>query len=73
MPLWTQHLLVFLLVGLCCAYCLWGAISTLVGRRSKIGSCCAKGCPTAESHAKPQAATKTHFLPAEQLKPSKTK
>jgi hypothetical protein len=73
MPLWMQHTVVLLLVGACCAYCLWGAISTLIGRRSKIGSCCAKGCQTSEKAAQPQSAVKTHFLPAELLVSSKRK
>jgi hypothetical protein len=68
MPIWAQHLLVLLLVGACVAYALWGAITALMGKRSKLGSCCAKGCESVETSAKPQAAApRVHFLPAELL------
>jgi hypothetical protein len=63
-----QHLLVLLLVSACVAYALWGAVRTLVGKRSRLGSCCAKGCQTTEDPAKPQAASnRIVFLPVEML------
>jgi hypothetical protein len=64
MPLWPQHLLVILIVVACVAFVVHQATRTLVGKRSKLGSCCAKGCepPTPE-----QQAAKTQFMPVEML------
>jgi hypothetical protein len=63
---WLQHLLVLALVGLCVAYTTFQAIRSLRGKKSRLGSCCAKGCAA----AKPAAATteKIHFLPVEMLR-----
>jgi hypothetical protein len=43
----TQNLAVLLIVGGCAAYVLWQAIQAFRGRKSKLGSCCAKGCSVA--------------------------
>lgn len=73
MPLWFQHLLVMLLVSACVAYAIWGAVRTLVGKRSHLGSCCARGCGAGQTDAKRsdklQAAQtqRVVFLPAELL------
>ena len=60
----AQNLAVLLIVGICLAYVGWQAVQAFRGRKSKLGSCCAKGCGTAEkssdSPAKPAPA---QFLP----------
>jgi hypothetical protein len=73
MPSWLQHLLVLTLVGACVAYALWGAVRTLLGKRSHLGSCCAKGCGAGQKDAKQgdeSQVAKTQrvvFLPVELL------
>jgi hypothetical protein len=46
-----QNLAVLLIVGLCAAYVGWQMLQALRGRKSKLGSCCAKGCGVAEKSA----------------------
>ena len=73
MPLWLQHLLVLSLVGGCVVWVVWQGVQSLRGRRSRIGSCCAKGCsPTPDPAGAPSAAAtakaeKVVFLPVEAL------
>jgi len=66
-----QNLLVFLLVGACLAWVGRQAFQSLRGRRSKLGSCCAKGCAAtaAQPTEKQQstAAPRIAFIPLEQL------
>jgi hypothetical protein len=65
MPLWLQHLLVLALVGCCLTWIGYQSLRTLWGKRSRVGSCCSKGCaaqPPAES------GQKIIFLPAEMLR-----
>lgn len=67
MPLWLQHTLVLTLVGACVVYALWQGLRTLFGRQSRLGNCCAKGCPTTPA----QNSTNTQrivFLPADALR-----
>jgi hypothetical protein len=65
MPLELQHILVLLLVAACIAVIGVQAVRTLRGKKSKLGSCCAKGCePPAES-ASPRG---VHFMPVEMLR-----
>ena len=66
MATWLQHLLVLVLVGLCVAYTTIQAVRSLRGKKSRLGSCCAKGCAA----AKPAAAgsERIHFLPVEMLR-----
>src|SRR5436190_21575581 len=73
MPSWLQHLLVLLLVIGCCAFVARQALASLAGRKSKLGSCCAKGCSAGET-AKPAAAASAApkperivFMPIEML------
>ncbi|HEV8606592.1 MAG TPA: hypothetical protein VGQ99_14555 [Tepidisphaeraceae bacterium] len=62
MPLWTQHLLVILLITACAALLLRQAYRFYRGRST--GNCCSKGCaPTEQRPAQP----KTAFLPREFL------
>ena len=63
--LW-QHILVLLLVGACLTFVVWQGAKALGGRRSKLGSCCSKGCSTQE-HEKAGNPSKIQFLPAEML------
>ena len=74
MPLWLQHLLVVLIVLACIAFVARQMVRTFKLKKSKLGSCCAKGCEAFES-AKPQAndqkqaaAQRIVFMPAEMLR-----
>jgi hypothetical protein len=73
MALWVQHLLVLTVVFACAGYAVWGAVSSLVGKKSRIGSCCAKGCAAQLQQAKPEAAGRVVFLPVELLGKSRRK
>jgi hypothetical protein len=66
MPLWSQHLLVLLLVAGCTLLVARQVFQTLRGRKSAIGKCCAKGCDAAHEKAKPTSA-RTQFMPIEML------
>jgi hypothetical protein len=66
MPLWLQHFFVLLLVAGCVGYVGWQSFRSLLGKRSRVGSCCAKGCQTPASQA--SSTQKIHFLPAELLR-----
>jgi hypothetical protein len=66
MPSWTQHLLVFLLVGGAVAYLLLGFVKTLRGRKGAIGNCCSKGC-NPEPSPKQAHGERVVFLPVEML------
>ena len=66
MPLWLQHIIALSLVGLCLGYAIWQGARTLFGKRSRLGSCCGKGCGTATNA--PAATEKIHFLPSEMLR-----
>ena len=62
--MWTQHLLVLLLVGGCTAFVAWQGLRSLSGRKSKIGCAC-KSCPVTQS-ARPEG-KRIVFLPVESL------
>jgi hypothetical protein len=64
MPLVLQNILVLTLVAICIAIVIWQASRSLVGKRSKLGSCCAKGC---EAPKPEQQAARTQFMPVEML------
>jgi len=65
MPLWLQHLLVLSLVGGCFALVARQGFRSLLGKRSKLGSCCAKGC---QSQSQPTPSIeRVVFLPVESL------
>ncbi len=62
---WVQNLLALTLVGLCLAYVIWQAFASLRGKRSKLGSCCSKGCnPPATA---PSKSEKIIFFPSDML------
>jgi hypothetical protein len=60
----AQNFAVLLVVGGCVAYVVYQLAQAFRGRKSKLGSCCAKGCSVAEkavnAPAKPAPA---QFLP----------
>ncbi len=49
----------------CVAYIGWGAFVTLSGKKSKLGSCCAKGCGGQPVEKKTEA--QVQFLPIDLL------
>ena len=68
MPLWSQHLLVLLIVAAAAFVVLRNGIAALRGASNRLGSCCAKGC--AAALPKPSSAPKTErivFVPLESL------
>jgi hypothetical protein len=66
MRLFSQHLLVFLIVLACAAVVGWQIVQTFAGRKSKLGSCCSKGCePSAPKSQSNQP--RPQFLPLESL------
>jgi hypothetical protein len=73
MPMWTQHLLVLLIVAACVAFVARQVVRTFRLKKSKLGACCAKGCD-AGSSAKPQAEgqkpapERIVFMPVEMLR-----
>jgi len=64
MSIESQHLLVLLIVLACGGLVVWQIVQTFIGRKSKIGSCCAKGC---ESPPVNSPTTVNQFLPLESL------
>jgi hypothetical protein len=74
MPLWLQNLVVLLVVAACLAWVTRQAWQSLRGRRSRLGSCCAKGCAPQQT---PQdsgadktvapAPQRVQFIPVEML------
>jgi hypothetical protein len=60
----AQNLAVILVVGGCLAYIGWQLLQAFRGRKSKLGSCCAKGCAVKapDSRATPKPAP-VQFLP----------
>jgi hypothetical protein len=49
MSQWLQSVVALLLVAVCAGVVLSQFIRTFSGTRSKLGSCCNKGCPPAKS------------------------
>jgi len=72
MPLWIQHLLVLLIVAACVAFVARQMVRTFKLKKSKLGSCCAKGCDAGEKQspdgAKAQPAERVVFMPVEMLR-----
>ena len=65
MPLWLQHTLALLIVAGALLFVLRQLLSFLRGKRSRLGSCCAKGCtPPDTATNKPERVV---FLPVEML------
>jgi hypothetical protein len=67
---WIQITIVVLAVGASGVFLARQAWLTLAGKRSRLGSCCAKGCGANEApNARPGsgAAQRVQFLPVEML------
>lgn len=62
MALWLQNLLVLLAVVASAGFVLCQIVSGLRGRQTRIGSCCAKGCPP-----QPRPENRVVFMPVEML------
>ena len=74
MPLWLQHTLVLSVVGACLAYAVFQAVRNVFGKPSRIGGCCAKGCPTTpapQGDGDNRADGRIVFLPADLLRKRK--
>jgi hypothetical protein len=65
MAYWLQHLLVLLIVLASAGAVLWQIVQSLRGKKSRVGSCCAKGCAS-EATSKP-AKEQIVFIPVEML------
>jgi hypothetical protein len=61
----VQNIIALGLVAVCLTWAARQAYKSLNGKRSKLGSCCQKGCSAGE--AKP-IGEKVHFLPSDMLK-----
>jgi hypothetical protein len=60
----VQNLIVLLIVGLCLAYVGYQAFQAVRGRKSKLGSCCAKGCDAVlKDSTQNQRPAPVHFIP----------
>jgi len=71
MPIWLQHVFVGLIVAACVAAVIAGAVRTFWGKRSRVGSCCSKGCGDSARPADSAAAPSPEriaFLPADVLR-----
>lgn len=66
MSFWLQTLVVILAVAGCGVFLARQAYLSLAGKRSRLGSCCSKGC-AANEPPKPGAPERIQFLPAEML------
>jgi len=66
MTLWMQGVLVLLIVLLAAGWAGWQGYRSLLGKHSKIGSCCARGCqPPQEKAEKP--GQRIAIIPVEML------
>jgi hypothetical protein len=65
-----QHIIVLTLVGLCLAWVGYQTFQSLRGKKSRVGSCCSKGCstPTATMSAKQPTGERIAFIPADALR-----
>ncbi len=68
MSLFYQHIFVLLLVAGCGAVVFRQAFRTLAGQKSRLGSCCGRGCARAEAPAQDKPAGQTVFMPVESLR-----
>jgi len=60
-----QNVIAISLVIACVGFVAWQGYLVLAGRKSRIGSCCNKGCGTPEVKKTPEAATQ--FIPSSML------
>ena len=68
MALWAQHLLVLTIVAACVAWSGWQGIQSLWGKRSRMGSCCSRGCAAAGVGAKKPGVERIVIVPVEALR-----
>jgi hypothetical protein len=61
--MWIQTLFVIAIVAASAVYLFAQVSAALAGKRTKLGSCCAKGCDAASAPATPRTA----FIPSELL------
>jgi hypothetical protein len=66
MALWIQNLIVLLATGGCLAFLIHQGIRHFSGKKSALGSCCAKGCGAASAKTK-EGGERVVFLPVEML------
>jgi len=67
MSIFLQHLLVLAFVGVCFGAVGWQGVKILFGKRSRLGSCCAKGCEAVKESQQKPAGEKVQFIPADML------
>ncbi|HUB23904.1 MAG TPA: hypothetical protein VL992_00645 [Tepidisphaeraceae bacterium] len=65
MAVWLQNILAVCLVSACGMWAVWQGVKSVRGKRSKLGSCCSKGC-SAGAPAEPTG--RTQFMPADLLR-----
>jgi len=63
MPLWLQNLTVILIALIAIAVVSRQLYAAVLGRRSKLGSCCSQGCASQSPAKKPPTA----FIPSDLL------
>ncbi|HEX8521719.1 MAG TPA: hypothetical protein VF669_05630 [Tepidisphaeraceae bacterium] len=67
MSMFIQHLLVLALVLACGTFVAWQTMNSLRGKKSRVGSCCAKGCSSQALTSTKQPAERIVFMPVEML------
>ena len=70
MPDLLQHIVALSIVAGCLGYVGWQGVQTFRGKRSRVGSCCAKGCDPQRQGRNPPAAAKTPqivYIPIDML------
>lgn len=76
--MWLQNLVVFVTVAACLGYVTWQGAAGLFGRKSKLGSCCSKGCSRTMKEAENAASTRSRqagvqFIPLEAISRRRSK
>jgi hypothetical protein len=66
MSLWIQNLIVFSATGGSLSFLIYQGVRHVSGKKSALGSCCAKGCGAAGAPPKP-GVERVVFLPVEML------
>jgi len=70
MTIMMQNLLVFLAVLVCAGFVVWQGYHALLGRKSRVGSCCACGCGSRGHKEEQLRPAPIVFLPVEMLRRS---
>jgi hypothetical protein len=65
--MWIQNLIIFLLIAVCLGYVGWHGIQAFRGRKSKLGSCCAKGCSAVADEQMKKPSSSVQFMPVEMI------